>query len=290
MRNMDYEKEYKDMVQRARELHESGNALTKLQMEIVCPALAEIEDERIRKAIGAAICGTTAEAVLEANGVRLADALTYLEKQKEQNPAEYVKRNSKEWHSLLAEQWDRGFWKGKAEQSSAEWSEEDEKMRASIIMTLAGFMGSEEKISWLYSIRPQPHWKPCKEQMEGLHFTPLNRLIQKIPSKNWNDTVNNYAKKLRDCLIKEGYLKDAKVLQDYISYMNGNNVPMATMDEQEQPEVDLEKEIQIWCHNPLYELTKEQDTGKAPVKVLISDIEDTARHFYGLGLNAGKEE
>lgn len=73
-----------------------------------------------------------------------------------------------------------------------------------------------------------------QKQPEGLHFIPLNRLIQKIPSKNWNDTVNNYAKKLRDCLIKEGYLKDAKVLQDYISYMNGNNVPMATMDKQEQ--------------------------------------------------------
>ena len=75
-----------------------------------------------------------------------------------------------------------------------------------------------------------------QEQPEGLHFTPLNRLIQKIPSKNWNDTVNNYAKKLRDCLIKEGYLKDAEVLQGYISYMNGNNVPMATMDEKEQPD------------------------------------------------------
>lgn len=85
-----------------------------------------------------------------------------------------------------------------------------------------------------------------QEQPEGLHFTPLNRLIQKIPSKNWNDTVNNYAKKLRDCLIKEGYLKDAKLLQDYISYMNGNNVPMATMDEQEQLEMDLEKEVKKW--------------------------------------------
>ena len=84
-----------------------------------------------------------------------------------------------------------------------------------------------------------------QEQPEGLHFTPLNRLIQKIPSKNWNDTVNNYARKLRDCLIKEGYLKDAKVLQGYISYMNGNNVPMATMDEQEQPEVDLKKVVMI---------------------------------------------
>lgn len=81
-----------------------------------------------------------------------------------------------------------------------------------------------------------------QEQPQGLHFTPLNRLIQKIPSENWNDTVNNYAKKLCDCLINEGFRKDAEVLQGYISYMNGNNVPMATMDEQEQPEVDIEKE------------------------------------------------
>lgn len=84
-----------------------------------------------------------------------------------------------------------------------------------------------------------------QEQPEGLHFTPLNRLIQKIPSKDWNDTVNNYAKKLRDCLITEGYRKDAEVLQGYISYMNGNNVPMATMDEQEQSEVDLEMVVRI---------------------------------------------
>ena len=75
-----------------------------------------------------------------------------------------------------------------------------------------------------------------QEQPEGLHFTPLNRLIQKIPSEKWNDSTNNYAKKLRDCLIKEGYLKDANVLQGYISYMNGNNFPMATMDEKEQPD------------------------------------------------------
>lgn len=85
-----------------------------------------------------------------------------------------------------------------------------------------------------------------QEQPEGLHFTPLNRLIQKIPSEKWNDSTNNYAKKLRDCLIKEGYLKDAKVLQDYISYMNGNNVPMATMDEQEQPEVSVECYVRVY--------------------------------------------
>lgn len=115
-----------------------------------------------------------------------------------------------------------------------------------------------------------------QEQPQGLHFTPLNRLIQKIPSENWNDTVNNYAKKLCDCLINEGFRKDAEVLQGYISYMNGNNVPMATMDEQEQPEVDLKKEIdEIW------------DPRSMNYEVLVH----IARHFYELGrLNARKEK
>ncbi len=125
-----------------------------------------------------------------------------------------------------------------------------------------------------------------QEQSEELHFTPLNRLIQKIPSKNWNNTVNNYAKKLRDCLIKEGYLKDANVLQGYISYMNGNNVPMATMDEQEQPEVELEKEITpSLVENMLCEF------GVQSIEDVDSEcLADIARHFYELGLNTKKEE
>lgn len=115
-----------------------------------------------------------------------------------------------------------------------------------------------------------------QEQPEGLHFTPLNRLIQKIPSENWNDTVNNYAKKLRDCLIKEGYLKDAEVLQGYISYMNGNNVPMATMDKQEQKEVDLEKEAVSFCF----------DNG---INISPRQAKNIARHFWNRGFNERKE-
>ena len=119
-----------------------------------------------------------------------------------------------------------------------------------------------------------------QEQPKGLHFTPLNRLIQKIPSKNWNETVNNYAKKLRDCLIKEGYLKDAEILQGYISYMNGNNVPMATMDEQEHPEVDLEKEIKN------YLATKCAGDDEPSV----SEIASHFAEWGAIHLNARKEE
>lgn len=119
-----------------------------------------------------------------------------------------------------------------------------------------------------------------KGQLDGLHFTPLNRLIQKIPFEKWNDSTNNYAKKLRDCLIKEGYRKDAEVLQGYISYMNGNNVPMATMDEQGQPEVDLETEYtEFVVSDPVYSKLVNGIVGKS-----------IAHHFYELGLKARKED
>ena len=136
-----------------------------------------------------------------------------------------------------------------------------------------------------------------QEQPEGLHFTPLNRLIQKIPSENWNYTVNNYAKKLRDCLIKEGYRKDAEVLQGYISYMNGNNVPMATMDEQEQPqvadaskmerEVDLEKKIDRFWDSCI---KHKNERGGNVIWSNKIEIEVLARNFYELGKNARKEK
>lgn len=133
-----------------------------------------------------------------------------------------------------------------------------------------------------------------QEQPEGLHFTPLNRLIQKIPSKNWNDTVNNYAKKLRDCLIKEGYRKDAEVLQGYISYMNGNNVPMATMDWQEQPQVADASKME-----ERVDLSEETITKEFHIisdKCFNEGIEGwqkeklIARHFYELGRNVRKEK
>lgn len=53
--------------------------------------------------------------------------------------------------------------------------------------------------------------------------------------------------------------------------------------QQEQPEVDLEKEIKDTCRGYRINDYHEQELGK-------QDIENLARHFYELGLNARKEE
>ena len=63
------------------------------------------------------------------------------------------------------------------EQKPAEWSEEDERKRNGLIKGLEDRMGfgwasdpfsREEYITWLKSLRPQPHWKPSEEQMKAL--------------------------------------------------------------------------------------------------------------------------
>ena len=48
------------------------------------------------------------------------------------------------------------------------WSEEDEKMYAATIFALAGFMGNEDKLDWLKSIKDKYTWNPSKEQMDTL--------------------------------------------------------------------------------------------------------------------------
>ena len=83
---MDYEKAYKESFEAAKGLHEAGNALTKKQMEIVFPQLAESEDERIRKDIINLIYWLKGNPSLCSQYYkdRYDDMLAYLEKQKEQ--------------------------------------------------------------------------------------------------------------------------------------------------------------------------------------------------------------
>lgn len=71
-------KAYDEMLQRVKELHESGNTFTKAQMEVICPELAYSEDERIRKSI---------IYILQVGGYMSPEekdkAFAYLEKQKD---------------------------------------------------------------------------------------------------------------------------------------------------------------------------------------------------------------
>lgn len=110
------------------------------------PELKESEDERIGNVIYCIVRDNKeVKRILEGNGVSVDNALAYLEKQKEQKPAE--------------------------------WSEEDLQHKSWILECLAD---GERKMpeyaedfraayKWIKSLRPKPHWKPSEEQMEELN-------------------------------------------------------------------------------------------------------------------------
>ena len=126
-----------------------GEAVTDDEIFDAFPGLRESEDERIRKALVKhfqekknCVGDTWA-------GMKVDDVLAYLERQKEQKPAE--------------------------------WSEEDEKIITNACEQLNCYANSYhhggnytrakevyEVADKLKSLRPQPHWKPSGEQMTWL--------------------------------------------------------------------------------------------------------------------------
>ena len=189
-----YEQEYKKAFEAAKGLHDAGNALTKKQMEIVFPELAESEDERIRKWLVDYFTR-----IGEKNWIHreftCKQIVAYLEKQKEQKPAEWI----------LPEEFEEAVYKVAnfispfdsqeelrkvshrfAEQllslakkeldKPAEWSEEDELMIKCCLRAIEhykytgkpnvfrpsqfdidGYLTSPEKVqTWLESLRNRP--------------------------------------------------------------------------------------------------------------------------------------
>ena len=96
---MDYEKKYKEALERAKEIKskllsshlstESCKAVAEY-IDTIIPELTESEDERIRKAIMVYIDWLDGKKDCQPKGAySIRDMLTYLEKQKEQKPAEW---------------------------------------------------------------------------------------------------------------------------------------------------------------------------------------------------------
>lgn len=137
-----YEQKYNEIVERIKELHAAGNSLTKKQMEIILPELAESEDERIIEQIKFAVMQMSSD-----REDTKKECLAWLEKQKEQKPVK--------------------------------WSKEDEELINYLSSVLQfvyekdahglGLKAIDAEI-WLKSLHPQPHWKPSKEQMGALNY------------------------------------------------------------------------------------------------------------------------
>ena len=148
---MDHRKEYNEAFKRAKELHETGNALTKQQMEIVFPQLAESEDERVRRTL-VEYFGPAAQLDF-IRGVPIQKIRDWLEKQRD-----HFRDDAKMVES----------------EKPKEWSERENKMLASAISLIRDSecfdhfhdITKDDIISWLKSLRPS--WKPSEEQMVTL--------------------------------------------------------------------------------------------------------------------------
>jgi hypothetical protein len=80
---------------------------------------------------------------------------------------------------------------------------------------------------------------------ERFAFKAIPRLLEMIEP---TDRAKAYITKLADTLEVEGYLTDAKIVRERIKIMNGEKVPMATMDGEPVSE-DLEEAAKDYSNN-----------------------------------------
>ena len=124
---MEYEKKYNDSLERAKSFIKRGGEYERLVMESIFPELKESEDERIRKIIIGQM-ELWHECALENNAVQdikdSADAISYLEKQKEQKTID-GEGKFESIDNAFRRGREIGFHEGVESVKSAEWSKED---------------------------------------------------------------------------------------------------------------------------------------------------------------------
>ena len=175
---MDYEKKYKNALEWARQVMNGETGFIRKEVEEVFPELKESEDERIKEKIIATIHLYYGEPLED----EAKEMIAWLEKQAEQKPA---------------------------------WSEEDERMCTKTIFALAGFMGNEDKIDWLKSIKdrvlPQPKQEWSQNDIDMIDW--LIRCCEKEHEELCNDKYGHQdivSDLKRDCRKKWNWLESLK--------------------------------------------------------------------------------
>lgn len=71
------------------------------------------------------------------------------------------------------------------------------------------------------------------EIKERACFIPILRIIEMIPNNIWEEKPHKkeYVEKLINCLKNEGYVVDAKLVNERLRAINGEEIAWAVMDE-----------------------------------------------------------
>jgi len=144
---MDYEKAYKEALERAIFVKENTDSIGARDVsdviEYIFSELKEAEDEKIRKAL-VHLINEQDGFLTEINGISVKDILAWLEKQGEKKVS---------------------------------WSEDDEKMLSDACIMLDWYKGNnwwtaQHIKDWLKSLkeRIKPQWKPSEEQIQALEY------------------------------------------------------------------------------------------------------------------------
>ena len=143
---MDYEKKYNEAMNDMRVIYPNLKGDAKLAVEHAFPELRESEDERIRKAL---VWHLKADVDFVSNGVTKAECIAYLEKQKEQKPAEWSEEDADILNCCIS-------------------SIEEAKENRYAYKETDGDTSYDREIDWLKSLRPS--WKPSEEQIRSLKY------------------------------------------------------------------------------------------------------------------------
>ena len=121
--------------------------------------------------------------------------------------------------------------------------------------------------------------KQCEQKPADKEYTfkSIPRLLDMIEP---SDRAKAYCQKLIDTLAKEGYNTDVKIVEEVLKGWNGEDVPMAVMDEQKVPVLDFKakdwyvSKVDGKIHNIYYSVDKPEPKFKVGDWVVNNDTKD----------------
>lgn len=175
-----------ELLRSARNLYEnpSTNEALKVVLEDTYPELKESEDERIRRALIKQFSAISMETWA---GIPKIDIIAYLEKQKEQKPAEWSEEDAAMLESIIKDY----------DYLCRIWLQDYEKRLGGA--DCEARIDIRNQITWLKSLRLQSHWKPSVEQISALDcvagaFSPNNKEYRMV--MHHINTLRNMLKQL----------------------------------------------------------------------------------------------
>ena len=239
---MDYEKKYKEALERAKEIIECSKNSGSKEVRMVLsffPELAEGEDEKICRKLIAFLkqCKAVYGDGFKQFDLNIDDAIAWLEKkgeQKEDNPP------FNDTKYLAGFDTGREVQKIFDEQKPAEWSEEDEKMLSDIIKDLVHPWNEyiperiEEEIKWLKNklksfkdrVQPQPKQEWSEEDEKSLCMCLCALGNPNYCYKNGElERMRNWLKSLRPQPNWKPSEEQITVLHDVAAYIDNSIYP-----------------------------------------------------------------